>query len=179
MPLQLRDKSDFIPKLTINTRHPQAELAQHPFFSPPNSWSAHPDPNPSSSISQDSNLQMADQDQALMVNLIFSKCNQYYLLRISILSFHPLLFLIGPSYRNFDSCRRPSSIVFPRPRRSLLKSNFKGSPSRQHCRSLRSGRTVSRTGLCLQLQVGETGIREYLMTAPKQATGTLFASPTA
>jgi hypothetical protein len=122
MPLQLRDKSDFIPKLTINTRHPQAELAQHPFFSPPNSWSAHPDPNPSSSISQDSNLQMADQDQALMVNLIFSKCNQYYLLRISILSFHPLLFLIGPSYRNFDSCRRPSSIVFPRPRRSFRPS---------------------------------------------------------
>jgi hypothetical protein len=71
MPLQLRDKSDFIPELTINTQHPQAESVQHPFFSPSNRWSAHLDPNPSSPISPSFNLQMANQDQALQVNLIF------------------------------------------------------------------------------------------------------------
>jgi hypothetical protein len=71
MPLQLRDKSDFIPELTINTRHPQAESVQHPFFSPSNRWSARLDPNPSSLISPSFNLQMANQDQALQVNLIF------------------------------------------------------------------------------------------------------------
>jgi hypothetical protein len=60
MPLQLRDKSDFILELTINTWHPQAESAQHPFFSPSNRWSTRPDPNPSSSIFPDANLQMAD-----------------------------------------------------------------------------------------------------------------------
>jgi hypothetical protein len=80
MPLQLRDKSDFIPELTINTWHPQAESSQHPFFSPSNRWSARLDPNPSSSISPGSNPQMVDQDQALKVNLILPKRIQYYLL---------------------------------------------------------------------------------------------------
>jgi hypothetical protein len=32
MPFQLRDKSDFIPELTINAQHLQAESVRHPFF---------------------------------------------------------------------------------------------------------------------------------------------------
>jgi hypothetical protein len=32
MPLQLRDKGDFIPELAINAQRPQAESVQHPFF---------------------------------------------------------------------------------------------------------------------------------------------------
>jgi hypothetical protein len=82
MPLQLWDKSDFIPESTINTRHPQAESVQHPFFSPSNRWSARPDPNPSSSTSPSLNPQMANHDQALQVNLILFKRIRYYLSRI-------------------------------------------------------------------------------------------------
>jgi hypothetical protein len=47
MPLQLRDKSDFIPELTINAQHLQVESVRHPFFPPPNRWSFCPDSNPS------------------------------------------------------------------------------------------------------------------------------------
>jgi hypothetical protein len=78
----IRGKSDFIPELTINTQHPQAESAQHPFLSPSNRWSARPDPNPSSSTSPGFNPQMANQDQALQVNLILLKHIQYYRFRI-------------------------------------------------------------------------------------------------
>jgi hypothetical protein len=49
-PLQLRDKGDFIPELTTNTRRPQAKSVRHPFFPPLNRWSLHLYPNPSSSI---------------------------------------------------------------------------------------------------------------------------------
>jgi hypothetical protein len=52
MPLQLRDKSDFIPELTIHAQSLQAESVQHSFFPPSNRWSFYPDPNPSSSIFQ-------------------------------------------------------------------------------------------------------------------------------
>jgi hypothetical protein len=41
-----------------------------------------------------------------------------------------------------------------------------------------SGKTLSKTGPCPQLQVRETGIRGYLMTTvQKPAIGTLFALP--
>jgi hypothetical protein len=56
---------------------------------------------------------------------------------------------------------------------SSLKLNLKGFPSRHHWRNPSSGKTVSKIGLCPQLQVGETGTKEYSMTAPKQTTGTL------
>jgi hypothetical protein len=75
-------KGYFIPKLTINTRHPQAKSVQHPFFPPSNCWSLRLDPNPSSSIFSSFNLQMANQDQALQVNLILLKHIRYYLSRI-------------------------------------------------------------------------------------------------
>jgi hypothetical protein len=57
-------KGDFIPELTTNTRHPQAESVQHSFFCPSNRWSLRLDPNPSSSTSSSFNPQMANQDQA-------------------------------------------------------------------------------------------------------------------
>jgi hypothetical protein len=39
-----------------------------------------------------------------------------------------------------------------------------------------NGKTLSITGLCPQLQDGETGIKECLMmTAPRQAIGITFA----
>jgi hypothetical protein len=47
-------KGIFILKLTINTQRPQANFVQHPFFPPLNRWSLRLDPNPSSSIFQDS-----------------------------------------------------------------------------------------------------------------------------
>jgi hypothetical protein len=59
--------------LTINAQQPQAESVQHPFFPPSNSWSLRPDPNPSSSTFSSFNAQMANQDQALPVNLILLK----------------------------------------------------------------------------------------------------------
>jgi hypothetical protein len=39
MPLQLRDKSDFISELTINAQRFQAESVQHSFLPPSNRWS--------------------------------------------------------------------------------------------------------------------------------------------
>jgi hypothetical protein len=70
-------KSDFIPELTINAQRFQAEPVQHPFFPPSNRWSLRPDPNPSSSTFSSSNPQMANQDQALQVNLILLKLIRY------------------------------------------------------------------------------------------------------
>jgi hypothetical protein len=52
-----------------------------------------------------SNLQMADQDQVLQVNLIPLRPIRYYFSSISILDFFfcLLLFLIGSSRRDFNS----------------------------------------------------------------------------
>jgi hypothetical protein len=65
--------------LTINAQRPQAESVQHPFFPPSNCWSLRPDPNPTSSTFSSFNPQMANQDQALQVNLILLKLIRYYL----------------------------------------------------------------------------------------------------
>jgi hypothetical protein len=76
-------KGNFILELTINTRRPQAESVQHPFFPPSNCWSLRLDPNPSSSSFPSFNLQMANEDQALQVNPILLKLIRYYLSRFS------------------------------------------------------------------------------------------------
>jgi hypothetical protein len=67
-------------ELTINAQRLQAESVQHPFFPPSNRWSFRPDRfiNLSSF-----NLQMANQDQALQVNLILLRLIRYYLSQIS------------------------------------------------------------------------------------------------
>jgi hypothetical protein len=52
MPLQLRDKSDFIPELTINAQRLRAKSVEHPFFPIAIRWSLRLDQNPSSSIPQ-------------------------------------------------------------------------------------------------------------------------------
>jgi hypothetical protein len=52
MPLQLRDKSDFIPELTINAQRLRAKSVQHPLFPLAIRQSLRSDPNPSSSIPQ-------------------------------------------------------------------------------------------------------------------------------
>jgi hypothetical protein len=52
MPVQLRDKSDFIPELTINAQRLRAKSVQHPFFPPAIRWSFRLDSNPRSSIPQ-------------------------------------------------------------------------------------------------------------------------------
>jgi hypothetical protein len=52
MPLQLRDKSDFIPELTINAQRLRAKSVQHPFFPLAFRWSLHSDPSPRSPIPQ-------------------------------------------------------------------------------------------------------------------------------
>jgi hypothetical protein len=52
MPFQLQDKSDFIPKLTINAQRLRAKSVQHPSFPLAIRWSLRSDPNPRSSIPQ-------------------------------------------------------------------------------------------------------------------------------
>jgi hypothetical protein len=69
MPLQLRDKSDFIPELTINAQRLRAKSVQHPFLLLAICWSLRSDPNPRSSISK-LKSPMADQNQAVQVNLV-------------------------------------------------------------------------------------------------------------
>jgi hypothetical protein len=112
-------KDDFISELTINAQRPQAESAQHPFF-PPNRWSFRPDPNPSSSTFQASILKWRTKTK--LFRLILSSSGSF---GITFLKSHlkfffcPLLFLIGSSCRNLDSCRGSISILFPRARRNL------------------------------------------------------------
>jgi hypothetical protein len=64
---------------------------------------------------------MANQDQALQVNLILLKHIRYYLSRIpsQIFSFRPLLFFMGSSRRNLDSRWGTSRILFPQAYRSF------------------------------------------------------------
>jgi hypothetical protein len=78
MPLQLRDKIDFIPELTINAQRLRAKSVQHPFFLLAIRWSLRSDPTLGHQ-SPSSNLQMADQDQALQVILIPLRSIRYYL----------------------------------------------------------------------------------------------------
>jgi hypothetical protein len=63
MPLQLWDKSDFIPELTINAERLRAKSVQHPFLLLAICWSLRPDPNPRSSIFK-LKSPMADQNQS-------------------------------------------------------------------------------------------------------------------
>jgi hypothetical protein len=65
----------------------------------------------------------------------------------------------------------PASSLQPNPKESLSKRLYQGLPY---------GKMLSRTGLCPQLQVGETGIRGYLqIIVPKPVIGTASASPNA
>jgi hypothetical protein len=80
MPLQLRDKSDFIPELTINAQRLRAKSVQHPFSPLAICWSLRSDPNPKSSIPK-LKSSMADQDQALQVNRIPLRSIRYYFFR--------------------------------------------------------------------------------------------------
>jgi hypothetical protein len=124
MPLQLQDKSDFIPELTINTQHPQAESAQSLVLFSPKPLERSPRSEPwffnfsrlqsSNGGSRPSSQGKSHPFQAHSA-LPFSNST-------SILPFHPFLFLIGLTCWNFDSCRRPNSIVLPRPRRSFRSS---------------------------------------------------------
>jgi hypothetical protein len=95
-PLNYGIKGDFILELTLNAQRPQAESVQHLFFPPSNYGSLHPDPNPSSSTFSSFNPQMANQDQALQVNLILLKLIRYYLSRILSQIFLPSLVLDRP-----------------------------------------------------------------------------------
>jgi hypothetical protein len=108
---------------------------------------------------------MADQNQAVQVNLIPLRSIRYYFfdshLRFLLLSFLDRLY--------------PSSFWFPLRINhhpissdlwesltplSLLKPNPKESPLKQLCQDPMSGKTLSKPSPCPQLQVGETGIRE-------------------
>jgi hypothetical protein len=64
MPLQLRDKSDFILEMTINAQRLRAKFVQHPFFPLVIRWSLHSDPNPRSQ-SPKLKSSMVDQNQAV------------------------------------------------------------------------------------------------------------------
>jgi hypothetical protein len=90
MPLQLRDKSDFIPELTINAQRLRAKSVQHhsPLLQSVGvpaqiQTLGHQSPKLKSS--------MADQNQAVQVNLIPLRSIRYYLfdshLRFLLLSF--------------------------------------------------------------------------------------------
>jgi hypothetical protein len=113
-------KGDFILELTINTQRPQAESVQHSFFPPSNRWSLRPDPNPSSSTLQASILKWRTKTKLFRKTLSSSRSFGITFLELHLkIFFCPLLFLIGFSCRNLDSCRGSISILFPRARRNL------------------------------------------------------------
>jgi hypothetical protein len=60
----------------------------------------------------------------------------------------------------------------------FIEAESERMPFKAALRNPMSGKTPSRTGPCPQLQVGETGIRGYLMMiVQKPAIGTAFALP--
>jgi hypothetical protein len=181
MALQLRDKSNFIPKLT-----PIAYVFKLNLF---NTYSlssqsigafiqiqtlGHPSPKLEPS--------MACQNQAAQVNLIPVRFIRHYpfrfLLQISstVFSWQELStellirtetnstsYFLGP-VGTFD----PANSLQPNPKESL---------SRRLYQDLPCGKMLSRTGLCPQLPAGEIGIKGYLqITAPRPTTGTASAS---
>jgi hypothetical protein len=182
MPLQLRDKSDFIPELTINTQRLWAKSVSHPFLPLAIRWSLRSDPNPRSSILK-LKPSMADQNQAVQVNLIPLRSIRYYFFDPR-LRFLPLFF---PDRLNPLSFWFPSRIIHhlifsdlwesPTPL-SLLKPNPTEYPSNRLYQDLMRGKTPSKTGPCPQLQAGEIGTRGYLkIKVSKPAIGIAFASP--
>jgi hypothetical protein len=178
MPLQLRDKSDFIPKLTTNARRRQVKSVQHHFFPPVIRWSLRSDPNPRSSIFK---LKPSMADQAIQVNFIPLRFIRYYL-SDSLLRFPFPPFLDRSYPRSFWFTLRTtqhliSSVLWESliPA-SLLKPNPGESPSKRLYQGPSCGKTLSRTGPCPQLQARETGTRGYSqITVQKPATGTPFA----
>jgi hypothetical protein len=167
MPLQLRDKSDFIPELTINAP-------------PVIRWSLCSDPNPRSPTFK---LKSSMADQAIQVNFIPLKVH-------SVLPFDSYLRILFPPFPNrsyppsfWFTLRTtqhpissvlwesliPASLSKPNPGESPLKRLYQG-PS--------CGKMHSRTGLCPQLQAGEIGTRGYSqITVQKPVIGTPFVLP--
>jgi hypothetical protein len=165
MPLQLRDKSDFIPELTINAQRLRAKSVQHSFLLLAICWSLRSDPNPRSPTSK-LKPSMADQNQAVQVNLTPLRSIRYYLFDPH-LRFLLLPFLDRPNPLSFWFPSRISHHPifsdlweFPTPL-SLLKPNPTEYPSNRLWQDLMRGKTPSKTGPCPQSQAGGTGIRGY------------------
>jgi hypothetical protein len=108
MPLQLRDKSDFIPKLTVNANIFKSNLFNTYSFScnPPETRS---DPNPRPSFPQaqifngGSKSSCSGKSHPLKVHSATPTSD-----------FFSRLFLIGAFHRAFDSHRGQLNILFPR-----------------------------------------------------------------
>jgi hypothetical protein len=128
-------------------------------------WSLRSDPNSSSSISK-LKPSMADQNQAVQVNLIPLRSIRYYFfdphLRFLSLCFPDRLYPLSFWFPS-KIIHHPISLDLwesPTPL-SLLKPNPIEYPSNQLCQDLMRGKTPSKTGPCPQLQAGEIGIRGY------------------
>jgi hypothetical protein len=184
MPLQLRDKSDFIPKLTVNANVFKSNMF-NTYYSCLQSIGVSVQIQTLGHLFPKLKSSMADQNQAAQVNFI-------PLRPFDIILFDFYLRFLPPSF--LDRSFPPSFWFTPRPTQhpissvlwellilvNSLKPNPRESPSKRLYRGLLCGKMLSRTGLCPQLQVRETGIRGYLqITAPKPAIGTASASPNA
>jgi hypothetical protein len=159
MPLQLRDKSDFILELTAIARRLQVKSVQH-HFPPVIRWSLRPDPNPTFK------LKPSMADQAIQVNFISLRFIRYYLFDSHLkFLFPPFLDRSYPpsSWFTLRTTQHPTSSVLwesliPV---SSLKPNPRESPSKRLYQGLNCGKMLSRTGHCLQLQAGEICTRGY------------------
>jgi hypothetical protein len=181
MPLQLRDKSVFIPKLT-----PITNVFKSNMF---NTYSSSLQPiGVSVQIQTLDHLfsklksSMADQNQAAQVNFTPLRFIRHYFSN-SYLRFL-LLFPFDRSFPlSFWFILRPtrhlisSDLWEPPIPASSLQLNPKESPSKWLYQGLPCGKMLSRTGLCPQLKVGEISIRGYLqIIAPRPAIGIASAS---
>jgi hypothetical protein len=112
MPLQLRDKSDFIPNMTVNANAFKPKSVQHLFSLPSIHRWLRSDPNPRSSFPQaqifngGSKSSCSGKSHPLKVHsaLFFSTLSSDFFFR---------LFLIGALHRAFDSHRGQLNILFP------------------------------------------------------------------
>jgi hypothetical protein len=126
---------------------------------------------------------MADQNQAIQVNLIPSRSIRHYF-------FDSYLRFLLPPF--LDRSCPPSFWFTPRTTHhpissdmweslipaSLLKPNPRECPLKRLYQGLICGKMLSKTGPYPQLQVGEIGTRGYLqITAQKPAIGTAFVLP--
>jgi hypothetical protein len=181
MPLQFRDKSNFIPKLTpianvfrLNLFNTYSLSSQSIGASLQIQTLGHPPPKLESSN--------AGQNQAVQVNFIPVSFIRHYPFRFYF-RFLPPPFLGRNFPPSFWFVLRPiqhliSSDLWELPiPASSLQLNPKESPLRRLYQDLPCGKMLSRTSLCLQLPAGEIGIKGYLqMPVPRPATGTVFAS---
>jgi hypothetical protein len=155
MPLQLRDKSEFISELTINAQRLQAKSVQHPLFPPAIRWSFRLDPNPRSSISQAQILNGEPRSSSPDKSHPLRSIRYYFFdfhLRFLLLPFLDRLY--PPSFWSpLRTNHHPisSDLWEPLTLLSSSKPNLRESPLKRLYQDPTNGKTPSKPGLCPQL----------------------------